>query len=59
MAKMTEPSRATGFMPCESGIILPILEADAAVMDSPTRLMPRRSSMTHRSAHMSSVMYPR
>jgi 2'-5' RNA ligase superfamily len=31
MAKMTDPNRAVGFMPCESGIILPIPEAEAAV----------------------------
>jgi hypothetical protein len=31
MAKMTESNRAAGFMPCESGIILPIPEAEGAV----------------------------
>ena len=31
VAKMTESNRAAGFMPCESGIVLPIPEAEAAV----------------------------
>ena len=31
MAKMAEPNRAAGFMPCASGIILPIPEAEVAV----------------------------
>ena len=31
MATMREPNRAAGFMPCESGIILPIPEAEPAV----------------------------